>query len=156
MAIAITLKEYLRNQDVDFEVIEHRHTDSTLQSCEAAHVPGDRMAKSVLLGDDGSYLMAVIPASHRLQLKRLNELTGRHLEMIREAELVEAFADCEPGAIPPTGRPYGIETIVDQSLTTQPDVYFETGDHTKLIHVSGRQFCELEADAREDRISTHL
>ena len=51
MAIAITLKEFLENQNVSYDVIEHRRTDSTLETCEAAHIPGDMMAKSVLLGE---------------------------------------------------------------------------------------------------------
>jgi len=156
MAIALTLKEYLENHNVNYEVIEHRSTSSTLQTAEAVHIPGDKMAKSVLLGDDESYLMAVIPASHRLQLKHLNELTGRHLGLIEEDELVDAFADCEPGAIPPMGQPYGIETVIDESLATQPEVYFETGDHTKLIHMSGPQFREILEESASERISKHL
>ena len=156
MAIAITLKEYLEHQHIDFDVIEHRQTDSTLETCEAAHIPGDRMAKSILLEDDDSYLMAVIPATHRLQLDHLNETTGRQLELAREDELVEAFADCELGAVPPTGEAYGIRTIVDAHLITQPDIYFETGDHTKLIHVSGKQFRELVDASTAEGISRHL
>ncbi|MCU7889579.1 MAG: hypothetical protein KZQ59_16275 [Candidatus Thiodiazotropha sp. (ex Lucinoma aequizonata)] len=64
MAIAIILREYLLNHGVDFEVIEHRRTDLALHTAEAAHIPGDRMAKSVLLGDDESYLLAVIQVTH--------------------------------------------------------------------------------------------
>jgi Ala-tRNA(Pro) deacylase len=156
MAIAITLKEYLQNQGVSFDVIEHRRTDSTLDTAEAAHIPGDRMAKSVLLGDEESYLLAVIPATHRLRMHELKLLTGRKLNLISEDELQQAFADCETGALPPTGLPYGIETLVDASLLTQPELYFESGDHGKLIHISIDKFRELESDATVAEISTHL
>jgi Ala-tRNA(Pro) deacylase len=156
MAIAITLKEYLENRGVDYEVIQHRRTDSTLMSSEAAHVPGDQVAKSVLLGDDESYLLAVIPATHRLELNRLSHMTHRKLEMIEEDELVDAFADCEPGAVPPTGMAYGIHTIVDPCLISQPDIYFESGDHTKLIHISGKEFQELADETAGEEISHHL
>ncbi len=156
MAIAITLKEYLENNNVRYDVIEHRRTDSALESCEAAHIPGDMMAKSVLLGDDMSYVMAVVPATYRLQLDHLDALTGRKLELVEEIELVEAFADCEPGSVPPTGQPYGIETLVDSRLIEQPDIYFETGDHTCLIHVSGQQFRDLVGESTVDDISEHI
>ncbi len=156
MAIAITLKEYLENHNVSYDVIEHRRTDSTLETCEVAHIPGDMMAKSVLLGDDESYLMAVIPATHRLQIDHLDDLTGRKLELIEEVELVEAFADCEPGSVPPTGKPYGIETLVDNHLMHQPDIYFEAGDHTRVIHVTGPQFKELVEETAAEDISRHL
>ncbi|MCU7916705.1 MAG: YbaK/EbsC family protein [Candidatus Thiodiazotropha sp. (ex Gloverina cf. vestifex)] len=101
MAIAITLKEYLRNHDLDYEEIDHRPTDSALMSSEAARIPGDRMAKSVLLGDDERYLLAVIPATHRFRLDHVARLTGRKFTLISEDELEDAFSDCEPGAVPP-------------------------------------------------------
>jgi Ala-tRNA(Pro) deacylase len=156
MAIAITLREYLQNNDISYDVIDHRRTDSTLNTAEAAHIPGDRMAKSVLLGDDDSYLLAVIPATHRLVMGQLIKLTGRELSLISEDELQQAFADCETGALPPTGLPYGIETLIDASLLDQPELYFESGDHGKLIHISRDKFKELESGAIVGEFSRHL
>ncbi|MCU7906141.1 MAG: YbaK/EbsC family protein [Candidatus Thiodiazotropha sp. (ex Epidulcina cf. delphinae)] len=156
MAIAITLQEYLQNHETDYEVIEHRRTDSALHTAEAAHIPGDRMVKSVLLGDDESYVLAVIPATHHVLLDELAQFTGRNLFLISEEELQQAFADCETGAVPPTGMSYGIETVVDASLLQQPDLYFESGDHGKLIHISTESFRELEADAVVAEFSRHL
>jgi Ala-tRNA(Pro) deacylase len=156
MAIAITLREYLQNNGISYDVIDHRRTDSTLHTAEAAHIPGDRMAKSVLLGDDESYLLAVIPATHRLEMGQLIKLTGRELSLISEDELQQAFADCETGAVPPTGLPYGIKTLIDASLLKQPELYFESGDHGKLIHISSEKFKELESDAVVGEFSSHL
>lgn len=156
MAIAITLREFLQHHGISYNVIDHRRTDSTLHTAEAAHIPGDRMAKSVLLGDDESYLLAVIPATHRLEMGQLIALTGRNLSLINEDELQQAFADCETGAVPPTGMPYGIETLIDASLLKQPDLYFESGDHGKLIHISSDKFKELESGAMVAEFSRHL
>jgi len=156
MAIAITLQEYLQNHGVEYEVIDHRPTDSALQSSESAHIPGDRMAKSVLLGDEERYLLAVLPATHRLRLQEVSRVTGRHYQLITEDELSEAFADCEIGAIPPMGRPYGIETLIDSHLLQQPDIYFESGDHGKLIRLTGSAFRELENDAIIAEIGKHI
>ena len=33
--------------------------------------------------------------------------------------------DCEPGAVPPLGAAYGLDVVVDDSLTDHSDVYFE-------------------------------
>ncbi|MEJ2609354.1 MAG: YbaK/EbsC family protein [Candidatus Thiodiazotropha sp.] len=147
MAIAITLQEYLENNETEYEIIDHRHTDSALHSAEAAHVPGEKMAKSVLLGDEESYLLAVIPATHHIQLNEITQLTGRNLFLISEEELQSAFADCETGSVPPTGMPYGIDTLVDEALLQYPDLYFESGDHRKLIHIGVETFLKLEGDA---------
>ena len=156
MAIAITLKEYLADQHVHYDVVDHRRTKSTLESAEAAHVPGAQVAKTVLLGDDEGYLLAVIPSTHRLEIDRLGELLGRKLALLAEDEVASAFTDCELGSIPPLGSPYGIETVVDVSLFEQPEIYFESGDHGELIHLRGDQFRSLLADVPAHRISCHL
>ena len=156
MAIAMTLREYLDDHGLDYEVIEHVRTDSALTTSEAAHVPGDRMAKSVLLGDDETYLLAVVPATYRVKLAEIARLTGRQFRLIAEDEVEEAFSDCEVGAIPPMGVPYGIETLVDSSLMGQPDVYFESGDHGKLLHMGIDAFRAAEEEAVVAPIGRHI
>lgn len=156
MGVATTLLEYLDSRQVTYDVIAHPHSSSAMRAAEAAHVPGDQVAKPVLLGDDDSYLLAVIPATHRLELDRLNQLLARSLEMLPEAEVEATFSDCERGAIPAIGEPYGVDVVVDPSLIHQPDVYFESGDHEHLIHMSGDAFRALMENSPRAQVSHHL
>jgi Ala-tRNA(Pro) deacylase len=100
--------------------------------------------------------MAIIPASHRLDLQAIHQEFNREFALAREPELVDLFKDCEPGAIPPLGQAYGIDVVVDRSLADIPDVYFEAGDHVSLIRVSGPDFRRLMADSLQRNISHHL
>jgi hypothetical protein len=68
----------------------------------------------------------------------------------------EAFPDCAVGALPPAGAAYGLEVLLDESLAGQPEVYFEAGDHTRLIGLSGAGFRKLLADARHGRFNHHV
>lgn len=156
MGVAITLKEYLDNRDLSYEIIEHSHTSSSLKTAEAAHITGEKVAKPVLLGDELSYLLVVIPATHRLEVDRLNQMTARHLEMVDEDEIEATFSDCERGAIPAIGDAYGIDTLVDTSLTHLDEVYFECGDHEHLVHMSGDDFRKLVDGAHKAHVSHHL
>jgi Ala-tRNA(Pro) deacylase len=156
MGVAMTNQEYLESRDLHFDVIEHSHTDSAMRAAQAAHIPGDQMAKPVLLGDDSSYLLAVVPATHRLDLDRLNQLTARSLVIMNEDEMDIAFSDCDRGAPPPVGEPYGIDTVVDIALVKQEDVYFEFGDHEHLVHMQGEEFRRLIEDLPRAPVSHHL
>ncbi|HHO69767.1 MAG TPA: YbaK/EbsC family protein [Gammaproteobacteria bacterium] len=156
MTVATRVASCLVGQDVDFEVVDHPHTATSLETAQLAHVPGDRLAKSVVLEDEQGYLLAVLPASHRLDLGELHRQTRRSLGLATEPELAALFEDCEPGAVPPLGFAYDVETIVDESLAEQPDVYFEAGDHEHLIHVSGETFEALMGGAQHAPISHHL
>ncbi|TVO76338.1 aminoacyl-tRNA deacylase [Sedimenticola selenatireducens] len=156
MGIAITLQEYLIDHQSKYEVIEHTRTSSALETSAVAHVPGDQLVKSILLGDEDRYLLAVIPATHRLEINKLSDVVKHKLQLISESEMAGAFSDCEVGAMPPIGEAYGIDTWVDPVIFTQPEVYFESGDHHSLIRMSGEDFRELLKDTRQLPISHHL
>ncbi|MEJ2344381.1 MAG: YbaK/EbsC family protein [Gammaproteobacteria bacterium] len=156
MAIASSLHEFLSSHGISYEVLEHPRSLSAARAAAAAHVPGDRLAKSVLLEDDNGYVMAVVPATHRVDLGRLHQDTHRYLGLAVESELTGLFGDCAPGAVPPVGAAYGIRTLVDDVLLEQPDVYLEAGDHESLVHVSRAQFNSMMTGAERGRFSRHL
>ena len=70
-----------------------------------------------------------------------------------EADLEEAFYDCAPGAIPAVGEEYLIPTIVDERLRHLKEVFFEAGDHERLVHISSDGFSRLMEDAEYLSIS---
>ena len=152
MAIPASVHDYLDREGVQYDVIAHAATRDASRTAQAARVSGDRLAKSVVLEDDSGYLMAIIPASHRLDLQAI----GRELVLASERELAHLFDDCEPGAVPPLGQAYGIDVVVDRNLADTPDIYFEAGDHLSLIHVTGQDFRRLMADSLQRNISHHL
>ena len=156
MAMANRVVNYLLEQDVDFDLLDHPHSATSMESAQLAHVPGDRIAKSVVLEDERGYVLAVLPASCRVDLGELHRQTRRNLGLATEYELGALFEDCEPGAVPPLGPAYDMETIVDETLAEQPDIYFEAGDHEQLVHVSGETFESLLGEAQHTDFSRHL
>jgi Ala-tRNA(Pro) deacylase len=155
MTIASTVQHYLDDCGIDYEILEHARTLTAMRTAEAGHISGERLAKAVLLKTDGGYTMAVLPASCHLRLGDVQGYLDRPVGLATEAEVGRVFADCEIGAIPPVGRAYGLEMIVDDSLAEQPDIYFEGGDHVSLVHVDGATFQRLTADARHGRFCRH-
>ena len=156
MTMATHLRTFLDSHPLEHEMVRHAHTESSQETASAAGQPGDKVAKSVLLRDDDGYVLAVLPASHRIHLGKLHHSLNRNLGLATESETAELFGDCEQGAIPPTGLLYGIDTVVDDSLLEQPDVYFEAGDHEQLIHMNRREFRKLLGDAIHTKFSYHV
>lgn len=155
MSMAPALKRHLDRRGVAFEVLTHAATGSASFTAEAAHVSGDRIAKAVVLTDDGGHLLAVLPASHHLRLSWIEQTLGRKLAMANETDASRLFPDCEVGAIPPVGDAYGLDAIVDESFHDLDEVCFEGGDHRSLIKVSGEAFRRLMGGARHATISAH-
>lgn len=144
MGMAMKLADYLRAHPVQFDLLTHSHTGSSLRSADATHVPPGCLAKAVVLEDEDAHMvMAVLPASCKLNLDDLRSRTGRKLRLATEDELRKRFDDCEPGAVPPIGNAYGMETILDDRLMVPPELYFEAGDHETLVHVKTSDFVGL-------------
>lgn len=155
MAIALNLRQYLADHHIPYDVLVHEATGSAGHAAEAAHVSGDKMAKGVLLRGSDGYMLAVLPASHHLQMDLLNDHLGDTMHLATEEEIGDLFQDCERGAIPACAPAYGLRAVVDDTLDMVPDVYMEAGDHRSLLHMDGETFHKMLGSAEHARISIH-
>jgi Ala-tRNA(Pro) deacylase len=153
MGIASTVRDYLDEAGVHYDLVHHPYTPNSKRAADAASVPPDHLAKPVMLEDEKGYLMAVVPASRRVELSSLERQLGRRLVLATERELLDLFSDCSKGAVPAIGQAYGVDVIWDDCLASCPDVYFEAGDHTDLVHMSGKEFTFLMGRKPHGRIS---
>ena len=158
MAIANALESYLLQQGADYQLTAHEHSDFSMDTAQKAHVPGDALAKGVLIRNEEGYLLVVLPSDYHIKLETLHTLLHQEVVLATETEAGSLFSDCEPGAVPPIGAAYGIKTIWDPntSLGKLDDIYFEAGDHAHLVHVTGEQFHELMASAERGDFSQHI
>jgi prolyl-tRNA editing enzyme YbaK/EbsC (Cys-tRNA(Pro) deacylase) len=65
---------------------------------------------------------------------------------VEKEDAVMLFADCETGAIPALGPAYGVDTIVEDSLLAEAQVYFEAGDHEHLVRMATQDFVRVLGD----------
>jgi Ala-tRNA(Pro) deacylase len=153
MGMAISLQAFFESHPLNYSIVSHDYTESSQRSAAAAHRTGYKVAKSVLLKDDQDYLLTVLPACYRLNLGELRRAHDRNLRLATEIEVATIFGDCAVGAIPPAGVLYDLDTIVDEALLEQDDIYFEAGDHEQLVHMNRADFSKLLGDARRGRFS---
>lgn len=111
------ITDHLRHLRVHHELVLHRPASCASRLASCLGVPGREVAKGVLLTTGSTYLLAVVPSTHRVNLERLAEILGLdHLRIGTAPDLVKVFHDCELGAVPPFGGLYGVPTIADTSL----------------------------------------
>jgi Ala-tRNA(Pro) deacylase len=143
MTIAMTQERFLVQRKAEYDLLLHRRTGSSRETAAAAHIPENHIAKAVVVKDGADYAIVIIPASCLLPMDALRKKLHRDLQLATEGEIAQLFNDCEPGAVPPLGPAYGVETLLDEDLSSLDDVYFEAGDHTQLVHIRGEDFQEL-------------
>ncbi|BAU76766.1 aminoacyl-tRNA deacylase [Metapseudomonas furukawaii] len=153
MTMITQLQSCLAQHKTRFDVLGHTPSMTTREAARRAGIPPQQMAKPVILDDfQGHWLMAVVPASRHVDLGKVHKLTHRHWRLVREQDFGKRFADCELGAIPAVGNLFGLDTLVDQSLAEQPDIYFESGRHDELVHMSGKQYMALIPEAKSGKL----
>ena len=140
MPIARTVQRFLDTHGLAYDVVPHPHTQTSYGSALTAHVPPERVAKGVLLKGDEEYLLAVLPASRKLDLGWLKTELECDLQLADEKDVADRFFDCAAGAVPAVGPAYGLKTLVERCLRGQSDLYFEAGDHEELVHVKEKDY----------------
>jgi Ala-tRNA(Pro) deacylase len=154
MPLSNILETFLEDRHVAYGLRHHALALSSLGAARAAHIDEHFLAKSVLLEDADGPVLAVLPASRRLELSRVRNQLGRSLRLSRESDMDRFFPDCQPGALPPFGTAYGLQTLVDRSFETCPVVFFEAGDHETLVRMDGQVFLGLLHDATRAEIAS--
>ena len=144
---------YLDEHSANYQLVEHAERFTAAAEAQAAGIePGDA-AKDLILRDGESYVMAVIPASQRLDLGKARQLleAGKSLRLATEDEIGRDFERFEVGAIPPFGPLHGIPQIVDRRLLEHDRVLCSAGDHAhglllepdEIVRVAGARVGDL-------------
>jgi Ala-tRNA(Pro) deacylase len=138
------LLEYLQENGIDFDLIDHPQAYAARDVAFKAGVRGREFAKTVLVKLDGLMAMAVIPAEHKVNFTLLREVAGAGtISLALEDEFEERFPDCELGAMPPFGNLYGMRVIVDERLGEAETITFNAGTHTEAVTMAYTDFVDL-------------
>jgi Ala-tRNA(Pro) deacylase len=139
------LDEMLTDRHVSFQRLPHRPTYTANRMAQALHVKGHDVAKSVLLRTGHGYVLAVLPATHQVDLARVRrELGEERVEIASEDDVEKVFPDCERGAVPPFGSFYNVPTLMDETLAADEQIVFEGQTHEEAIRMTYRDYEALE------------
>jgi Ala-tRNA(Pro) deacylase len=133
---ASTLIDVLETKHVGYEVIPHRRTQSAAAEARAIGIEPSHVAKTLVLSRGSGFVRAVIPASERIDLRKVRELFGSdEVHLATERVLADAYPEFELGAVPPIGGPHPDAVLVDERVSREPTVVFEAGSHEHSVRI---------------------
>ncbi len=145
MSIPAKLARFFDERKIPYRADTHPEVFTAQQAAQASRVSGRAFAKAVLVNVDGALRMAVLPATDRVDLRRLQECLGaKKVRLASEAEFAPAFPDCDLGAMPIFGSVYGIPVIVAKELTENAEIAFTAGTHRDVVRLRTKDFLDAE------------
>jgi Ala-tRNA(Pro) deacylase len=148
MAMPRNIKQYLFHNNATYTHKRHSVAYTSQEVAESEHVPGGEFAKTVVLQADDRMIFAALPADHVINFEILKrQVNCSKLSLASEREFIEKFPGCEPGAMPPFGKLFGLPVYCDSALAKQAEIEFNAGTHVDTVRITYATFVKLENPA---------
>jgi Ala-tRNA(Pro) deacylase len=152
---------FLDEAGLDFDVLEHAHTERAADEAAALGVSPAEVAKTLVLTTPEGNVRAVLPASERIDLRKVGDLvgaSGKKVHLATEDDLARDYAEFDLGAVPPFGGKRD-PVILDLRLSERDSVVFEAGSHERsvrikaadLLRLTEAQVADISREGAEDR-----
>lgn len=145
---------FLDEAGVDYELLEHPRTERAADEAAALGVATEEVAKTVVLATPEGNVRAVLPASERIDLRKVAELAdvgGKQVHLATEDDLARDYGEFELGAVPPFGG-RSDRVILDSRLAERDSVVLEAGSHERSVRLKAADLVRL-TDAQVADIS---
>ena len=137
--------EYLESEGVGFEVVHHDRSFTGIDEAKAIGIEADEVLKTLVIDTDRGHVLAVIPGSGRLDMRRVRDAVGdQRATLATEREIERDFRGFELGSLPPLGGLLEAETYVDPHVREHDVVVFAAGCQVESLKARTRELFSKE------------
>lgn len=141
--MAERLKSILDSERIGYSTILHAPAYGAQYTASLMHVCGKEVAKTVVLRCGKDTVLAILPASYRINFEKFGALVHGSVELMEEEECKRLFPDCEPGVFPAFGELYGLRVYIDSALAEDHEIVVGDGKKNEAILMNTADFLSL-------------
>jgi prolyl-tRNA editing enzyme YbaK/EbsC (Cys-tRNA(Pro) deacylase) len=99
-----SVSSVLDEAGVDYELLSHTRTERAADEATALGLPPMAVAKTLVVAAPEGHVRVVLPASERIDLRKLRDYVegGKRIRLASEDELARAYPEFDLGAVPPS------------------------------------------------------
>ncbi len=127
-----------------YDAVAHRTVYTAYDAAQTLRRELKEIGKSLLIATDKAYVIAVVPANMRLDLKKLRKALAVKKVSIPNEKLVTRVFKVRPGAVTAFGGLHKVEVIADKSLLKVKDIILSAGTLTDSIRMKTKDFIAME------------
>jgi Ala-tRNA(Pro) deacylase len=137
--------EHLQQRGSAYELLPHRQAYTSTDEARALGIDAGEVLKTLAVRTRPGYVLAVIPASRRLDLHLVRDALGDHqARLASEEELGRDFPGYQLGALPPLGALLGSQLFIDPEVLNHDIVVFAAGTQTESVRMRTRELFASE------------
>ena len=134
----------LREAEVAFTEREHAAVRTSEEAAAIRGAPLRSGAKALVLKAGDRFLLAVLPADCSLDSRALRGAAGTRRIRFANGEELLGLTGLTPGAVPPFGSLFGLDTICDPKLAENSHINFNAGSHCHSVQMTYADFAAIE------------
>lgn len=142
------IAQFLADHEIPFETLHYPPAYTAQRRAAYLRISGRNVVKSVLLRGPGGYLVAILPATARVNTEALSAALGGPVHLAKAEDVGRVFADCEWGVAAPVGSQYGLPTYLDAGLTADTELILPADFHHEAVRVRCGDFERAEQPRR--------
>ena len=125
------IKTLLARNGITYQVFEHEPVYTSEQAAQIRGVELKTGVKALVLKtEEGDYVMGLVAADRRVDLKKLAEIVKTKKLRLASPQEVLKITGCEVGSVHPFGNLHNLPTYLDKSIVENDMVNFNAGLHT--------------------------
>jgi Ala-tRNA(Pro) deacylase len=148
------LLDYLENNKIKYEVIEHKTVYTAMDVAATQHLKPEQVVKTLVMKLDKDYALACLPANKNLDKakfkkvvngwrKKIGEKAVGKIDFAKEAWMKKNILG-KVGATPPFGKLLGLPLFVDSAVLRNPKIVVNAGDYDYSLRLTSKAFVKLE------------
>jgi len=149
MPVPKQIINYLDKRGAKYAIVTHRKVYTAYDAAQTLKKKLDEIAKNLLVKTNKGFVLVLLPASKRLDLKKLKKLMNakgkgiKKVEIPKEGVMVRIFK-VKPGALGAFGSFHDLEVYMDKNLQKVKKAIFPTGSFTDSVEMALKEFEKLE------------
>jgi len=149
MPVPKQIINYLDKRGAKYAIVTHKKVYTAYDAAQTLRRKLDEIAKNLLVKTNKGFVLVLLPASKRLDLKKLKKLMNakgkgiKKIEIPKEGVMVRIFK-IKPGALGAFGSVHELEVYMDKNLQRVKKAIFPTGSFTDSVEMAMKEFEKLE------------
>ncbi|OGF30722.1 hypothetical protein A3H09_00400 [Candidatus Falkowbacteria bacterium RIFCSPLOWO2_12_FULL_45_13] len=144
------LAKYLEKAKIKHNVLAHKTVYTAYDAAATMGKKLNEIAKSLLVLADKDYYLAILPADHNLDFKKLARLiggaTGKKVKAVKipGEEVMKGLLKIKAGAMSAFGSLHKLPVVMENKLTKVKKAVFSSGSFNHSVEMAVKDFIKLE------------